>query len=184
MPEQAGNEMVIMGRVVAPYGILGWLKIQPSTEYLDGLLDYPTWWIGRQQDTLQAGQKASPWREYQVETGKIHADSLLVKLIGIDSREAALALKSQHIAVARQALPALAQDEYYWSDLIGMQVVNLQQHDLGSIQDIFATGANDVIVVKQADSDRQRLLPFVAQTVQDVDMQKRIVTVDWLIEWD
>jgi len=178
------ENMVVMGRVVAPYGILGWLKIQPSTELLDGLLDYDRWWLGRAEETLKPGLKAAPWREFEVETAKIHADFLIVKLVGVNDREAAMALKSQHIAVPRDALPALSEDEYYWSDLIGMQVVNLQQQALGQIQDVFATGANDVLVVEDSTQKKQRLLPFVAQTVIEVNTTTGVVTVDWLAEWD
>ena len=173
-----------MGRVVAPYGILGWLKIQPSTEYIDSLLDYPTWWLGRSQETLKPGLKVVPWREFEVETAKIHSDFLLVKLVNVDGREAAQALKSQHIAVPRTALPALEDDEYYWSDLIGMQVINLHQQVLGVVEDVFATGANDVLVVQDGDSQKQRLLPFIAQVVQQVDAQHKRIIVDWLPEWD
>jgi len=176
--------MVIMGRVVAPYGILGWLKIQPSTAKVDSLLDYPSWWLGRSQETLKPGLKTAPWCEYKVETAKIHGEFLLVKLENVDGREAAFALKSQHIAVPRTALPELQDGEYYWSDLIGMQVLNLQQHALGIVQEVFATGANDVLVVQDGDNQKQRLLPFVAQVVQQVDAQNKVIIVDWLPEWD
>lgn len=176
--------MVVMGRVVAPYGILGWLKIQPSTEQVDGLLEYDCWWLGRTEATLKPGLKASPWREFKLEAAKIHADFLVVKLFGVNDRESAMLLKSQHIAVPRDVLPVLPENEFYWSDLIGMQVVNMQQQILGQIQDVFATGANDVLVVQDSSVNKQRLLPFVAQTVIDVNSATGVVTVDWLAEWD
>lgn len=178
------HELVIMGRIVAPYGILGWLKVQPSTQHITGLLDYAQWHLGRPEQTLKPGLTASPWRTYDVETAKVHADFLLVKLQGVNSREAAVALKSMLVAVPRDSLPALAADEYYWTDLIGMQVLNLQQQSLGEIVDVFATGANDVLVVQDTQSKQQRLLPFVAQTVLEVNSAERLVTVDWLLEWD
>lgn len=176
--------MVVMGRVVAPYGILGWLKIQPSTANIDNLLDYPTWWLGRSQETLKPGLKVVPWRAFEVETAKIHGEFLLVKLLDVDSREDAVSLKSQHIAVPRNTLPELADDEYYWSDLIGMQVINVQQLAMGVVSDVFATGANDVLVVQDGDSQKQRLIPFVPQAIQQVDAQNKVIIVDWLPEWD
>ena len=168
--------MVVMGRIVAPYGIQGWLKVQPDTETLDGLFDYPDWWLGRED-----GLRKSAWQKYHVETVKVHVNILLVKLQGIDDRDAALAVKSRHIAVPREQLPKAGKGEYYWSDLIGLKVTNQQQADLGEVVDVFATGANDVLVVK---AERERLLPFIAQVVLGVDLEVKTMLVDWPIEWD
>ncbi|NOT68373.1 MAG: ribosome maturation factor RimM [Methylophilaceae bacterium] len=169
--------MVVMGRVVAPYGIFGWLKIQPDTEALDNLFDYPDWWLGR-DDKI----KKSPWQKYEVEAVKVHVNILLVKLVGVDDRDAALALKSLQVAVPRDQLPEAGEDEYYWSDLIGLKVSNLQHVDFGLISEVFETGANDVLVVKQADKAQgvqERLIPFTEQVVLQVDLQARTMLVDW-----
>ncbi|CAG0983072.1 Ribosome maturation factor RimM [Methylophilaceae bacterium] len=162
--------MVIMGRIVAPYGIYGWLKIQPDTEMLDGLLDYPEWWLGRENQ----------WQKYEVETARVHSDTLLVKLKGVSDRDAAFALKGKQVAVPRDQLPELDENEYYWSDLIGLQVSNLQEVDFGRIIDVFETGANDVLVVK---GERERLIPFIGQVVLDVDLDARTMRVDWDAEF-
>ena len=130
--------MVVMGRVVAPYGVFGWLKVLPDTEAIDGLFDYDTWWLGKDDN----------WREMVVETAKIHNDVIVVKLEGIDDRDAAFACKGKQIAVPRAQLPEPEENEYYWSDLIGLHVKNLQGVDFGVIEDVFETGANDVLVVK------------------------------------
>jgi 16S rRNA processing protein RimM len=164
-----------MGRIVAPYGIQGWLKVQPDTETLDSLFDYLDWWLGRED-----GLRKSAWQKYRVETVKIHVNILLVKLQGIDDRDAALAVKGKHIAVPREQLPKAGKDEYYWSDLIGLKVTNQQQVDLGEITDVFATGANDVMVVK---AERERLLPFIDQVVLEVDLEAKTMLVDWPAEW-
>jgi 16S rRNA processing protein RimM len=162
------NDLVVMGRVVAPYGVLGWLKVHPDTEAFDGLFDYPTWWLGKEGN----------WRELKVESAKIHNDVLVVKLEGINDRDAAFACKSQQIAIPRASLPALEEDEFYWSDLIGLHVVNQQQVDFGHITDVFATGANDVIVAK-SESGQERLIPYIAQTIVDVNMETKTMLVDW-----
>lgn len=159
-----------MGRVIAPYGVLGWVKIHPDTEALDGLLDYKTWWLGRPDD----------WQEFRPEKAKIHNDVLLVKLQGVDDRDQAFALKGSLVAVPRAWLPATEENEYYWSDLIGLEVKNLQGITLGKVTELFETGANDVMVVKaEAGEKRERLIPFIAQTVLDVDLQKQVMSVDW-----
>jgi 16S rRNA processing protein RimM len=168
-----------MGRIVAPYGIQGWLKVQPETEMLDNLLDYPDWWLGREDGPIK-----SPWQKYEVESAKVHVNILLVKLRGINDRDAALAVKSKRIAVPREQLPEAGEDEYYWSDLIGLKVNNQQQVDFGSITDVFETGANDVIVVKEAgQSGQERLLPFIDQVILEVDIEAKTMLVDWDAEF-
>ena len=172
MDRASATELVIMGRVVAPYGVFGWLKILPDTEEFDGLLDYKTWWLGKDAD----------WRELAVTEAKIHNDVLVVKLQGIDDRDAAVACKGKQIAVPRALLPKLKNEEYYWSDLIGLTVKNQQNVDFGNITDVFATGANDVIVVKdiaKSDGGQERLLPYIAQVILAVDLNAKIVLVDW-----
>jgi len=174
--------MVVMGRIVAPYGVFGWLKIVPDTETFDGLFDYDNWWLGKGDD----------WREMVVETAKVHNDVIVVKLKGIDDRDAALACKGKQIAVPRSQLPEAKENEYYWSDLIGLRVKNLQDIDFGLIVDVFETGANDVLVVKPdfveavADSkdalkekQQERLLPFTATVVLEVDVKNKTMLVDW-----
>jgi 16S rRNA processing protein RimM len=191
--------MVVMGRIVAPYGVFGWLKVVPDTEAFDGLFDYGNWWLGKGDD----------WREMVVETAKVHNDVIVVKLKGIDDRDAALACKGKQIAVPRAQLPEAEENEYYWSDLIGLRVKNLQGIDFGLIVDVFETGANDVIVVKpdavkpetlkqEAASEapvekavlskskadvkekpQERLLPFIATVVLEVDVKAKTMLVDW-----
>ena len=181
------GKMVVMGRIVAPYGVFGWLKIVPDTEAFDGLFDYDTWWLGKGND----------WREMVVETAKTHNDVLVVKLKGIDDRDAALACKGKQIAVPREQLPEAEEDEYYWSDLIGVRVKNKQDVDFGLIVDVFETGSNDVIAVR-ADAVKQevsadnatakevvkakpqeRLLPFIHAVVLEVDLAAKTMLVDW-----
>lgn len=168
---QAVENMVVMGRVVAPYGVYGWLKVVPDTEALDGLFDYDNWWLGKGKD----------WRKYEVETAKVHNDVLLVKLVGINDRDAAFACKGKQVAVPRDQLPEPDENEYYWSDLIGLNVKNQQGVDFGSIVDIFETGANDVLVVKKPDmpKNEERLLPFIAAVVLEVDLEAKTMLVDW-----
>lgn len=174
--------MVVMGRIVAPYGVYGWLKVIPDTETIDSLFDYDTWWLGKGDD----------WREMVVETAKIHNDVIVVKLAGIDDRDAAFACKGKQIAVPRDQLPEPEDNEYYWSDLIGLRVTNQQSVDFGLITEVFETGANDVLVVKPdvAQTDvaknepakekpQERLLPFIDAVVLAVDLKAKTMLVDW-----
>ncbi len=160
------DELVIMGRIVAPYGVQGWLKVVPDTENLDGLLNFKTWRIGNEL----------AWQAMKLKSGKVHNDVLLVKLEGVDDRDAAFACKGRLVAVQRNELPALDNDEFYWSDLIGLAVKNQQGVDFGRVVDVFETGANDVIVVK---GEVDRLIPFTEQTVVEVNMEEKTMLVDW-----
>jgi len=169
---KAADELVVMGRVAIPYGVHGWVKIQTFTEAVDSLLDYPVWWI----DVPDKSGTPDHWRECKVEEGKVHTNTLVARLEGITDRDLALALKGKQIAVPRSALPEPEADEYYWSDLIGLEVQNLQQVNFGRIDDVFATGSNDVLVVQ---GERQRLIPFTAQVVREVDTAAGKMLVDW-----
>lgn len=165
MKTEVGN-LVVMGRIVAPYGILGWIKVKPDTEQLDGLLAYETWLIG----------KGADWFEVKLEKAKVHNDVLHVKLSGVNDRDAAFACKGKQVAVPKATLPELEDNEYYWSDLIGLEVKNQQGVVFGKVIDVFETGANDVVVVK---GEVERLIPFIAQTILEVSLDNQTMLVDW-----
>lgn len=158
--------MVTMGRIAAPFGVQGWIKVQPFTKEVGGLKDFPVWWLG----------SGDNWRQYPVLEAGIHGQTLIAKLAGCDDRDAAARLKGCEIAVPREQLPAAGADEYYWADLIGLAVVNAQDEALGTVSDLLATGANDVLVVR---GERERLIPFIAQVVLEVDLVAKRIRVDW-----
>jgi 16S rRNA processing protein RimM len=103
-------------------------------------------------------------------------DGLAAKLAGLEDRDAALRLKGLQIAVPRAALPPTQSNEYYWTDLLGMQVVTVQGVSLGTVDQMMETGANDVMVVA---GERERLIPFIGDVVKTVDLAARLITVDW-----
>lgn len=164
------DELVVMGRIAAPYAIKGWVKVQPFTEHLDSLLDYPLWRLGR----------AGAWREFRLLEGKVHGQSLLACLEGVADREAAEALQGMEIAVARAELPPPAEDEYYWDQLIGLEVVNRQGETLGRVESVLETGAHDVLKIR---GEREYLVPFVAALVDKVDLAAGRIEVDWGLDY-
>ena len=164
--------MVVMGRVAAAYGVHGWIKIQPFTVYLDSLLDYPSWWIGREQ---------GPWRKVAVQECEVHGKTLVAQLPDCSDRTAAEKLKGLLVAVPRSSLPQQEEGEYYWSDLIGMTVVNEAGVRLGTVAKLLETGANDVLSV-QGDSG-EILIPFVVSAIRQVDMKNRTIRVDWSADY-
>jgi len=163
--------MVIMGRVASAHGIRGWVKIQPFTERLDSLLDYQTWWIGHEH---------GPWREVKVGQCEVHNKTLAAQLPECPDRTAAEKLKGLLIAVPRSSLPPQAEDEYYWSDLIGLAVVNEAGVQLGTVTNLLETGANQVLSVT-GDSG-EILIPFVASAIKQVDLRNKTIHVDWALD--
>ena len=159
-----------MGRVAAPYAVRGWIKVQPFTEYVDNLLDYPVWQVG----------KTNRWQAYELLEAKVHGQFLLAQLKGVDDRTAAEAMQGLEIAVARSELPPAADDEYYWDDLIGLEVVNLTGESLGKVEGLLETGAHDVLRVA---GERERLIPFKAPIVGKVDLEAGKIEVDWGLDW-
>ena len=164
--------MVIMGRIAAAHGIRGWVKVQPFTEYIDSLLDYRTWWLGSEH---------GPWREVKVGQCEAHHKTLAAQLPDCPDRTAAEKLKGLLIAVPRDRLPKQGDGEYYWSDLIGMAVVNEAGATLGTVLNLLETGANDVLSV-QGDSG-EILIPFVASAIKQVDLKNRTIRVDWAADY-
>lgn len=164
-----------MGRVAAPYAVQGWIKVQPFTEHLDSLLDYESWWLGHEE-----GRKAG-WREFRLLEGKVHGQTLLARLEGVDDRNAAEALQGQEVAVNRSAFPEAGGDEYYWDDLVGAEVVNTEGVQLGKVEGLLETGAHDVLRVV---GERERLIPFVGAYVREVDQKGKRILVEWGADWD
>lgn len=164
--------MVIMGRIAAAHGIRGWVKIQPYTEYLHSLRDYGSWWIG---------QEHGPWRKVEVRYCEVHNKTLAAELPDCPDRNAAEKLKGLLIAVPRSSMPQQADDEYYWSDLIGLVVVNEEGVQLGTVANLLDTGANQVLSVT-GDSG-EILIPFVASAIKQVDVKNKTIRVDWAADY-
>lgn len=169
-------DLIVMGRIAAPYGVKGWVKVFPFTESPDGLCAYPRWWL-RNTGLGRTGD----WREVEVLESAVHGAAVVANLAGIADREAAALLKGSEVAVPRQVLPEPAEDEYYWADLIGLRVVNEQGEGLGAVAELFSNGAHDVMRV--ADGKVERLVPFIEQVVRKVDLQAREILVEWGLDW-
>ena len=164
--------MIIMGRIAAAHGIRGLVKIQPFTEYVDSLLDYKSWWIGHEH---------GPWREVKASRCEAHGKTLVAQLPDCPDRTAAEKLKGLLIAVPRSSLPEQGEGEFYWSDLIGLTVVNEAGMTLGPVTNLLETGANDVLQV-QGDNG-EILIPFVATVIKRVDLENSTIRVDWAVDY-
>lgn len=158
--------MVVMGQVTAPFGVQGWVKIHSYTETPASLLEFPTWWLGRE----------GSWRETRVDEARLQGKALVARLAGCANRDAVESLRGLQIALPRDWLDEPGEDEFYWVDLIGLEVVNRAGETLGTVAGLLETGANDVL---QVQGDRQRLIPFIAPVVLHVDRAAGRISVDW-----
>ena len=156
-----------MGRVAGNYGVRGWIRVVPYSADPGALEAHTVWRIGE--------------AAYRVEQARVHSGNLLAKLAGIESREQALVLKGGKVALPRAALAEPEAGQYYWADLVGLEVVNSQGSVLGVVQGLFSNGAHDVMEL--AGDKSTRLVPFVPAVVRKVDLEGRRIEVEWGAEW-
>ena len=160
---------VPLGRIVGVHGVQGAVRLESWTEPREQIFAYQPWWlVGSGGGTaVLDGVK-----------GRTQGKGLIGLLPGVGDRDAAMAWVGSEIQIPRDALPAPAEGEYYWADLEGLEVVTLEGVMLGRVSHLIATGANDVLVVR--DGERERLLPFVpGGCVQNVDLGSGRIAVDW-----
>ena len=166
--------MVVMGQIIGSFGVYGWVKVFPFTESVDGLLSYPVWWIGKGD---------GKWCETKVTKSNVHTKILVSLLEQCTDRTAAMKLKDMLIAVPRSQLPSLSnsgKDGYYWEDLIGLKVVNLQNEVLGSVVGIMASSSNDILQIQNLnEGESERLIPFINKVIVNVDFSTCRIIVDW-----
>ena len=172
---KGGDPIVVMGEIVGPYGVHGWLKVRSFAESPTALLDFAQWWL--------KSKRAAAWKGFSRREGRAHSGSLVVALDGVDTREAALALKGFEVGVARSALPAV-QGEIYWEDLKGLAVVNRAGVQLGEVRGVVEHGAHPLLRVappRQAAEEtvQERLIPYVTAIIDKVDVDGGRIDVDW-----
>jgi len=168
--------MVVLGRIVVPYGVAGWVKLHPFG-------DDPLAWKGMAALWLGTAPDAAEWVPRKLQGLRFHGKSLIAKFEGADDRDAAEKLDGLYVAAARADLPRNAADEFYWNDLIGLAVVNEEGETLGKVASLIEAGANQVLVVKDGEGTGERLLPFVSQVVKDVSVSAGRIRVAWGKDW-
>lgn len=166
MVDSGQDKRVVVGRIAGLFGVRGWVKVFSHTQPLDNILCYTPWLL------LRNGQ----WTPVKPLAGRIHGKGIVAQLEGCDDRDAAAALVGCDIAIERSQMPPAEADEVYWADLIGLKVVTLDGVELGVVDHLLETGANDVVVVH---GERERLLPYVAQVIREVDLDGGLLRVDW-----
>ncbi|MCP1340457.1 ribosome maturation factor RimM [Idiomarina sp. M1R2S28] len=167
------SEQIVVGRIGAVYGVKGWLKVQSFTDDPESIFEYSPWLLSQKTE-----------RELKVVEWRRHNNGLIARLEGISDRDEAARLTGADICITADELPALADDEFYWRDLIGMRVVNTNGYDMGVVEQIMPTASNDVLVVKANSNDgfgkSERLIPFIqSEYVTAVDKEAKQIQVEW-----
>ncbi len=164
----AENEYIVVGKIGSTYGVQGWLKIFSFTEVMANILDYDPWYM----------EDGNSWKIIEINAGREHGKALVAHLVGYDTPEQARLLTGKKIAVKRSQLPALPSNEYYWTDLIGLKVIDQRGQELGNILYMLETGSNDVFVIKN--QGKEHAIPYLPGTVvTDVDLANRVMHVNW-----
>lgn len=171
MPVSDDSSYVIMGRVNGLFGVRGWLKIYSYTRPKENIFSYKALMF----------EQAGDWKPVQTLEWKKQGKGLVALFEGIDDRTAAQAFMDVNIGVARKSLPPLPENEYYWCDLIGLEVINQENTALGEVVGVQETGANDVLNVQ---GKKKYLIPLLkGSVVKKVDLERGQMLVDWTGEY-
>jgi 16S rRNA processing protein RimM len=177
-PADLPADAIEVGRIADAWGIQGWFKVLPHSADPQALFSSKRWY-------LQPTEKGTPTFAgtvlLRVREAKEHSDSIVARADGIPDRNAAELLKGARIFVARSSFPTAGEDEYYWVDLMGLEVVNREGVHLGTVRDLMSTGPQTVLVVEyqQDGKPQERMIPFVSAYVDGVDKEARRIDVDW-----
>ncbi|WP_455222843.1 ribosome maturation factor RimM [Kaarinaea lacus] len=163
-------QFVVVGKISSAFGVKGWLKINSFTEPVTNILQFKPWY-------LQTRQTHQPWKSVKVIEGRAHGKQVVVQLEGVNDRNQAELMRGLDIAVKRDQLPETHDNEFYWVDLEGLKVVNQEGIELGVVESLMETGANDVLVVR---GEKERLIPYVMnEYILEVDLDAGTIIVDW-----
>ena len=159
-------DWVVLGKVVGVHGVKGWIKIESFTRPREGIFEYGSWNLGTKEG----------WKTVKVSSGRPQGPGLVAHLQGVSDRDQARSLIGAQIAITRDQLPPTDEDEVYWVDLEGCEVINRDGETLGVVSHLLETGANDVLVVCDGG---ERLIPYVGDFIDEVDLEAKVIRVDW-----
>lgn len=167
------SDWVVVGKLMSPFGVKGWLKLYSHTQPIENIAGYDPLWC----------KQGGGWQPISLEHVQRHGKGLVAKIKGCDNRDQTPAYIGCDLAIKREQLPALDDGDYYWSQLEGLRVLTVEGDFLGTVDHLFETGSNDVLVVHPATGSidqRERLIPYLwGDVVTAVDLERGEMTVDW-----
>jgi 16S rRNA processing protein RimM len=193
-------DAIEVGRIADAWGIKGWFKVLPHSASPEALFSSKRWYLlpsdravgGAKSPTAKSAAPAAAGPSkpvlLKIKEAKDHADTVVACSLDVADRNQAEALKGARIFVPRSSFPTAGADEYYWVDLLGLDVVNREGVALGQVKDLMSTGPQTVLVLSQASAEAdkppvERMIPFVAAFVDNVDLPGRKITVDWQLDY-
>lgn len=166
----ASEEFIPVGKISGAFGIKGWVKVFSFTDPRTNILEYSPLFLSRQGE----------WIEIKVSGGHLQGKGVVMGIANVTDRDQVQPLIGSELAIKKEQLEPAEEDEFYWSDLQGLTVMNLDDETLGQVDHLLETGANDVLVVKAKGENTERLIPFVMEDiVKAVDLDKQLIQVDW-----
>ena len=167
--------VVVVGKLGRPHGVRGWQVLHSFTEPAENLFSYEPWLLQRAR-----GQQWVAVKDYEFRS---HKEAYVAQIDGVHDREEAQGLTGALIGVMRHTIPEPADDEFFWHDLIGCEVINAQNENLGIVRELMETGAHAILSIQPQNAKRATLVPFTEQHVESVDIQVKQVRVNWLSDW-
>jgi len=184
------EDAIEVGRIVDAWGVKGWVKVQPFAADPQALFSSRRWFLKppEAQGPKRPATAAAIPPILKITPAKHHGDGVVAQAQEVDDRSAAEALRGARVFVPRASFPTADPDEYYWVDLIGLTVVNLQGQTLGTVTGLLDTGPHSVLRIAPPGAEdkgeaAERLVPFVAAYVIDVSLPERRITVDWGLDY-
>jgi 16S rRNA processing protein RimM len=181
-PADLPADAIEVGRIHDAWGIKGWFRVMPHSADPQALFSSTRWY-------LQPSEKGPPVFTgtvlLRVRETKEHSDSVVARADGVEDRSGAEALRGARIFIPRSSFPTAQEDEFYWVDLLGLEVFNREGLRLGVVKDLMATGPQTVLVLEYEEGERklERMLPFVAAYVDGVDLAGKRINVDWQADY-
>ena len=175
-------DAVEVGRIADAWGIKGWFKVLTYSAAPEALFSSKRWYL---QPAERGARTFTGTLKLAIREAKEHSDTVVASAHEVDDRSAAEALKGARIFIPRSSFPTAAEDEFYWVDLLGLDVVNREGVALGQVQDLLSTGPQTVLVLSSVQDGKplERMIPFVSQFVDGVDLPSRRITVDWQADY-
>jgi 16S rRNA processing protein RimM len=175
-------DAIEVGRIADAWGVKGWFKVIPHSASPEALFSSRRWWL---QPAERGAKTFAGTALLRIREAREHSDSIVASAHDVDDRNAAELLKGARIFVPRSSFPTAGDDEFYWVDLIGLDVVNREGAAMGRVKDLMATGPQTVLVLEydNAGEPAERMIPFVSAYVDQVDLEARKITVDWQADY-
>ena len=178
LPADAGE----VARIADAWGIQGWFKVLPFSGDPQALFSSKRWYL---LPSERGAKTFDGCRLLYIKEARDHSSQVVATARDIADRNAAEALRGARIFISRSSFPTAATDEFYWVDLIGLEVVNRAQESLGTVRELLSTGPQTVLVIEYTEAGKslERMIPFVAAYIDDVDLAARCIRVDWLADY-